>query len=245
MEFYLLLMLGALFGGFVNGLAGFGTALFCLGFFLIILPPIQAVAVIVALSIISGGFGLYSLRHDILPNWQAASWLTVPGLLAVPFGVWALSYASADMMRLAVALLLLLYGSYFGFRGEMPRIKGSFVALDVTVGMIGGFLGGFAALSGALPTMWYAMRDLSKQTVRVILQIYNVTLLSFAGCLLMFTGAFDITTIVNSLIAIPCALCGAQVGLHVFHKLSTNQFQRLLILLTFIAGIFMLGNLLP
>lgn len=43
MEFYVYLVTGAIAGGFINGLAGFGTALFALGFWLQILPPEQAV----------------------------------------------------------------------------------------------------------------------------------------------------------------------------------------------------------
>ena len=46
-ETILFLTLGAAAGGFVNGLAGTGTALFALGFYTVVLPPVQAVAVVV------------------------------------------------------------------------------------------------------------------------------------------------------------------------------------------------------
>ena len=48
------LVLAGLAGGFINGLAGFGTALFALGFLLQILPPVQAVGLVLVLSVISG-----------------------------------------------------------------------------------------------------------------------------------------------------------------------------------------------
>ena len=38
---YLFILAGAAAGGFINGLAGFGTALFALGFFLSVLPPMH------------------------------------------------------------------------------------------------------------------------------------------------------------------------------------------------------------
>lgn len=44
--FYICLFMGAFLGGFVNGLAGFGTALFALGWFLQIMEPPAAVAVV-------------------------------------------------------------------------------------------------------------------------------------------------------------------------------------------------------
>lgn len=53
----LYLLLGAAAGGFINGLAGFGTALFALGFFLNIMSPIQAVAIVFLLSVTRGLVG--------------------------------------------------------------------------------------------------------------------------------------------------------------------------------------------
>ena len=57
--FYMFLALGAACGGFVNGLAGFGTALFALGFWLHIMPPMQAVAISLAVSISTGVQGVW------------------------------------------------------------------------------------------------------------------------------------------------------------------------------------------
>ena len=45
---------GAVFAGFVNGLAGFGTSLFALGWWLQVMDPIDAVAVSLAISVLTG-----------------------------------------------------------------------------------------------------------------------------------------------------------------------------------------------
>ncbi|WP_050526111.1 hypothetical protein [Pseudorhodobacter aquimaris] len=52
--------LGAIAGGFINRLAGFGAALLALGLWLQIMPPQQSVAVIVMVSqlSVSKGSGL-------------------------------------------------------------------------------------------------------------------------------------------------------------------------------------------
>src|ERR1700684_384215 len=47
-----LLFSGALAGGFVSGLAGFGTALMALGIWLYVLPPSTAVALVVVCSVV-------------------------------------------------------------------------------------------------------------------------------------------------------------------------------------------------
>ena len=47
----MLLFVGALAGGFVSGLAGFGTALMALGIWLYVLPPAVAVPLVLICSV--------------------------------------------------------------------------------------------------------------------------------------------------------------------------------------------------
>lgn len=50
----LLLILGAAAGGFINGLAGFGTALMSQGIWLEVMPPEKAVAIVALMSVVNG-----------------------------------------------------------------------------------------------------------------------------------------------------------------------------------------------
>ena len=222
-----MLFAGAFIGGFVNGLAGFGTALFALGFFLNVMPPIQAVAIILLMSFISGLLGLWTVRHDIVPNMKPASYLIIPGLCGVPFGVYSLAYVDVDLLRLLVASLLLLYGGYFSFRARLPSLKGDRPIMDMIIGLIGGVLGGLASLSGALPTMWFAMRDRNKHTMRTIIQSFNMSLFVLAIALFWWRGAYDDQqTVLYALFAVSIALLAAKLGIIVFDKLSDYQFRR-------------------
>ena len=240
-----MLFAGAFIGGFVNGLAGFGTALFALGFFLNVMPPIQAVAIILLMSFISGLLGLWTVRHDIVPNMKPASYLIIPGLCGVPFGVYSLAYVDVDLLRLLVASLLLLYGGYFSFRARLPSLKGDRPIMDMIIGLIGGVLGGLASLSGALPTMWFAMRDRNKHTMRTIIQSFNMSLFVLAIALFWWRGAYDDQqTVLYALIAVSIALLAAKLGIIVFDKLSDYQFRRLLVIMTFISGIIMMARIL-
>ena len=62
-----IIVIGAAFGGLVNGLAGFGTGLFALGWWLQVLPPTSAVALVVILSFVSGVQGVFAVRQAL--NW--------------------------------------------------------------------------------------------------------------------------------------------------------------------------------
>jgi hypothetical protein len=81
---YALLFLGALAGGFVAGLAGFGTALMALGIWLYVLPPSLAVPLVLICSVVAQSSTLPSMwkSFDLTLVWP----FVVGGLLGVPIG---------------------------------------------------------------------------------------------------------------------------------------------------------------
>jgi len=108
--YILILALGAAAGGFINGLSGTGTALFSLGFYLTVLPPITAIALSTLLAILAGIQGLWAVRADIIINKAKLMRFLVPGLLGVPIGVALLERVDAEALRVFIALLLIVYG---------------------------------------------------------------------------------------------------------------------------------------
>ncbi|MEM9144645.1 MAG: sulfite exporter TauE/SafE family protein [Pseudomonadota bacterium] len=237
-ETVLYLLAGAAAGGFVNGLAGFGTALFALGWWLQVLAPIEAVALSLALSIAAGVPGLWMVRRDIEP-WTIARFL-LPALLGIPIGLWLLKRVDAGPLTVLVAALLLTYGVYFARRKELPVLSGDRPVSDGAVGLAGGVLGGLAGLSGALPTMWVALRPWTKQGRRALLQAYNLAVLSVAAILLWWAGGYGGRVPMALLLTLPVTLIAARAGMAVFQRLDDQQFRRLLVLLMLASGCVLL-----
>ncbi|MBQ0752400.1 MAG: sulfite exporter TauE/SafE family protein [Roseovarius sp.] len=231
---------GAAAGGFINGLAGFGTALFALGFFLTVIPPLQAVAMLVVLSVVTGLQGVWVVRDAIGENPRRLARFLLPGLIGIPLGVLILSVIDAGTLKAVVAAMLLLYGGYFTLRARLPRFERSTPFWDMLVGFLGGVLGGAASLSGALPMMWCALRPWPKQETRAVLQPFNVVVLAVTTILLALKGAYTRETLIYLAIAIPAALLAAQLGITVFKRLSDTAFRRLLILMTLVSGVVLL-----
>lgn len=236
------IVIGATAGGFINGLAGFGTALFALGFFLTVTSPLEAVAITVAMSVASGLRGLWVVRHSMTKNLPRLARFLVPGICGIPLGVSALQLINVDMLKLVIAFFLILYGGYFSARSQLPKIAHRTPVVDVGIGFAGGFLGGAAALSGALPTMWCALRGWSKSEVRAVLQPYNMVILGLTGVTLAWNGAFDHRTLVFCAVAVPVSVLAAQIGLAVFHRLNDALFQRLLIAMTLVSGCVLMAR---
>lgn len=236
------LVLGGLAGGFINGFAGTGTALFGLGFFLSVLEPKSAVAIVALMSVMIGLQGLYVVRREILANRARLLRFLVPGLIGVPIGISLLRFVDAGTLRLVVAGFLIFYGGYFGFRKALPRFDKRTPKIDATVGLSGGILGGLASLSGAPPAIWLSMRPWPKGETRAVLQPFNVVILTATVLMLAWNGAFDAATRTAFAVAFPAGLLAMQVGIFAFRRVSDDQFRRTLIILCLALGLGILAR---
>ena len=239
MELTLFFLVAAgLSGGFVNGLAGFGTSLFALGWLLQVMSPREAVAIALACSIATGVPGIWAVRRSI--DVRRLAVFLLPAFLGVPLGFAALSLIDARLLSSLVGMLLLAYGGYFAFRRNLPELSGSWLPVEAGIGFVGGILGAMAGLSGALPSMWLAMRPWPKGVQRGVLQPFNMVILSAATVMLALDGGFDTTVLRNLVLTLPASAVGAAIGLWLFRKLSDHGYRRLLIGLMLVSGIVLL-----
>lgn len=202
-----------------------------------VLPPITAVAIVSVLAILAGVQGLWVVRADIKANKSKLLQFLLPGLIGVPIGVMLLDFINAETLRLFIGVLLVLYGGYFSFRAALPAITQATPKINVSVGLIGGLLGGLASLSGAVPVIWLSMRPWTKGEIRAVLQPFNMLILAATSSMLFFKGAYDDTTLKALLLTIPIALIASQVGIFVFQRISDSVFRRLLIGLSLLMGL--------
>ncbi|HKK84420.1 MAG TPA: sulfite exporter TauE/SafE family protein [Roseovarius sp.] len=239
-ETLLTVIAGAVAGGFINGLAGFGTALFALGFFLTTMTPPEAVAIVVVLSVTSGLQGLWIVRHAIWDQPRRMFRFMGPGVIGIPIGIAALAVIDAASLKLVIASFLLIYGGFFSLRRALPKFERPTPVIDMTVGFAGGILGGAASLSGALPTMWCSMRPWPKAETRAVLQPFNVVILGLTALMLWWQGIYTHDVLINLAVAIPAALISAQIGISVFRRLSDDLFRRLLISMCLLSGLILM-----
>ena len=240
LEHYLLLLLGAASGGLINGLAGFGTALFALGFWLQIMPPLQAVSMAVVMSVASGLQGVWLVRKSIADQPRRLLRFLLPALPGIPIGVAVLSLISGEILKVTIAGFMILYGGFFSFRSALPNTEHPMPVLDGIVGFIGGLLGGAASLSGAVPTMWCAAHPWPKAETRAVLQPFNVVVLTLAMITFAFKGVYNWDVLKLIAIALPATMIFAQIGLTIFKRLNDTQFRRLIIVLMFLSGLILM-----
>lgn len=232
----LLIAVGALAGGFINGLAGFGTALFALGFFLQALPPTQAVALSVVMSVCTGIPGLWVVRHSVLKYPRRSLRFLIPALIGIPVGAAALGVVDPYLLRLLIAGFMMLYGTFFLLRRSLPKFDRPTPVADGVVGLTGGVMGGLAGLSGAVPAMWCALRPWPRHETRAVLQPFNFVILLITAGVLAWRGAYTPDMLPRILVGVGVAGVTAQLGIFVFKRLSDTAFRWVLVGLMLVSG---------
>ena len=235
MDMLLVFLLAAgLSGGFVNGLAGFGTALFSLGWLLQVMPPQQAVAIAIVCSLATGVPGVWQVRHSI--DRRRLALFILPAFAGIPIGTVLLGLIDTRLLSLLVGGMLLLYGGYFAFRRTLPAIEGNWTLVEAGIGFVGGVLGAMAGLSGALPSMWLALRPWPKAVQRGIVQPFSMVILLVATVLLALEGVFTSDVLYNLAYVLPASMFGAVIGLMLFRRMPDALYPRVLIGLMLISG---------
>ena len=229
------LLFGALAGGFVSGLAGFGTALMALGIWLYVVPPGTAVTLVLICSVIAQTATMPSIWRSL--DFRLVWPFLVGGLAGVPPGTMLVAYADPRLFKLCVGVLLLIFPTalYFDRRPMAVRFGGK--VADAGIGFTGGVLGGLAGLSGPVPILWASVRGWGKDERRAVFQIFNWTILTAALCVQAATGLITRETMWLALLVLPATIGGAWLGARTYHALSDGDFRDVVLGLLFLSGV--------
>lgn len=102
-----IIVAGALCGGFVTGLSGFGTGLTALDLWLYVLDPATAAALVVTCWVIGQVQSLCSMRRAV--SWTRLWPFLIGGAAGVPLGVMALRLVDAQALKGLLGVFLVGY----------------------------------------------------------------------------------------------------------------------------------------
>lgn len=206
--------------------------------------PVHIVQIIVICSIAIQTVSLAALVSSlrIAPILR----LTLGGLLGLPIGLWLLYHIPAALYTRTVGIALIAYALYrLTSRSTVKvRIEGPIAhALDVTAGVLGGITGGFAGFPGALVTIWCGLRGWDKIQQRATFSAFILAMqlctLSVMAAVAHTTGTHTTSFDPIALGYVPGALAGTLVGLRLFYRLTTLQFERAVLALLIASGLGM------
>jgi uncharacterized membrane protein YfcA len=233
-----LIIVGALAGGVVNGLTGFGTALTALGIWLFALSPAVAATLVIVSSVVSQLQTLPMIWRTIL--WKRVVVFVAPGIVGVPIGTWLLPHVDPRLFKIGVGAFLILYSGYvLARRAEIKTAWGGAVA-DGVIGFFGGICGGLAGVSGALPVVWTDIRGWTKEQRRAVMQMFNTAILSFALVTHALSGLVTREVMVAAAVALPVTIAGVHCGAYIYRRLADHSYQRLIMILLMISGVVLI-----
>jgi uncharacterized membrane protein YfcA len=235
-----LLLVGALAGGYVSGLAGFGAALMALGIWLYILPPSIAVPLVLICSIVAQSSTLPAIWRSI--DFRLVWPFLIGGLAGVPLGTMLIAHADPEIFKLTVGILLLVFPAALYFNRAPMAFRFGGQPADAAIGFAGGILGGLAGLSGPLPILWASVRGWGKEERRGIFQLFNWTVLTAALCLQAGSGLVTGEVLWLALLALPATIFGAWLGARTYHVLSDRGFRDVVLGLLFLSGTGLVCN---
>ena len=234
------LMGGALAGGFVSGLAGFGTALMALGIWLYVLPPPVAVSLVLICSIVAQTSTMPSIWRSI--DFALVWPFLVGGVAGVPLGSMLVDHAEPRLFKLAVGVMLLVFPTALYFQRKPMALSIGGRAADTAIGFAGGVLGGLAGLSGPIPILWASVRGWGKDERRGIFQVFNWTILTAALCIQAGTGFITKEVMWLTLLVLPATIGGAWLGARAYHVLSDGNFRDVVLGLLFLSGVALIWS---
>ena len=230
-----LVLAGALAGGIVNGLTGFGTGITAMGFWLYAISPTVAASLSVICSSVSQLQTLHLIWGKI--RWRRVLAFIIPGLVGVPIGTFLLPHIDPRLFRIGVGLFLVAYPIYvLSRRGRIKSDWGGSAA-DGVVGFGGGVLGGIAGLSGVFPIVWTDIRGWTKEERRAVIQSFNIAILWLAFALHAASGLLTRQVLLQAAVALPATIIGARTGAFIYHRLADQSYQRVILVLLLISGL--------
>jgi hypothetical protein len=240
LEQIVIVFVGALAGGLVNGLTGFGTALTVLGIWLYAITPAVAATLVILCSAISQLQTLPMIWRTI--RWEYVLAFVAPGLLGVPIGTFLLPHIDPRLFKIGIGVFLVAYTSYVLTRRAQIKMTWGGGLADAVVGFAGGILGGIAGLSGVLPVVWTDMRGWAKEHRRGVVQIFNMAILSMALVSHAVSGLVTREVAVAAIAALPGTIAGAWLGAFIYRRIADRSYSRAIMMLLLVSGIVLIWS---
>lgn len=237
-ESVLILVIGAVLGGLVQGLSGSNFGMTATSVWAWFLAP-QLVAPLALTGSLTGQImGALTLRRSF--HWRRFAPFLLGGLLGIPLGVALLPRLDTDLFKIVLGGLLVLTCPALLLASELPRIRRGGRMADGLAGVGGGILGGLGGYTGVIPTLWTTLRGLPKDEQRAIIQNFNLGIQLVTLVAYLSQGLITRALLPQLALLIPVVLLCSWLGTRLYMGLSETRFRQLVLVLLTVSGAAML-----
>ncbi len=240
---FLVIALGAIVAGLVQGISGFAFAMVSMAIWAWSLDPGLAVVLAVFGGLTGQAISAVTVRRGF--DWKRIGPFIAGGVMGLPVGLWLLPQLDVPLFKALLGTLLVIWCPLMLMSARLPRVQAGGRWGDGLAGAAGGFLGALAGFTGAIPTLWCTLRGFDKDTQRAVIQNFSLSMLAvtFAGYLAK--GMVTVQMLPMLAIVAAAVLVPVLIGARIYVGLSELAFRRLVMILLTLAGIGLLGSALP
>lgn len=228
------LWLGALFGGVAAGGSGFAFGVAASAIWLHRIDPVHCALMVTGCGVLLHSTTIWPQRHHIE---FAKLWpFLAGGVAGIPIGVRLLVFTDAGVLKAAIGIFLLAFGTYALLSPRLHTFSGGGRVADAGVGFLGGILGGIGGYSGVLPTIWTQIRGWPKAAARAVYQPYIIVMhaLALAGIVWV---TLDRAGVIMMIAVLPPLLLGTWFGWQLYGRLDDRRFRQALAVLLIVSGL--------
>jgi len=208
-------------GALLQGLAGFGGALFSMPLFLLFADPKWAAPVVVLCYTINRIPALFVLRKNLM--WDHSLLLIAAAAPGALLGTYFLKSLEPGIIMKTLGTLLVLYSAY---RISAPEFKLHFSRIwAIPTGFLSGVLGGAFGTDGPPVVVYATLKPWAKEQVIGMLQSFflfaNFVVIGSYGCY----GLLNESVLTVSAISAPFAVAGILLGLKINRRIRQRHFE--------------------
>jgi uncharacterized membrane protein YfcA len=240
---YLVVALGAIVAGFVQGLSGFAFGLVALSFWAWVLDPRLAATLSVFGALTGQLLAAFTVRRGF--NLKTLLPFVLGGLAGIPLGVYLLPLLDMNWLKAILGTLLVLWCPAMLLSRRLPRVTAGGRAADGVVGFAGGIMGGLGGFTGTLPTLWCTLRGYERDVQRSVVQNFNLSMLLVTMGTYVGTGIVTRDMLPMFAIVAPAMLIPTLLGTRVYIGISDLRFRQIVLSLLTVSGIALLASSLP
>jgi len=237
------IIFGAAIAGFVQGLSGFAFSMVAMAVWAWTLDPRLATSIavfggmigqILAAMTFRGGFD----RQVLIP-------LFVGALAGIPAGVAILPHLDTDLFKVLLGSTLTICCPIMLAAPGMPQISIRGRTINGLVGGVAGALSGIGGFSGIFPTLWYTLSGFDKLRLRMVIQYFNLAVLTTTLTIYVATGITTAEMLPTFAIVLPAMIVPWWLGSRLYIGISEAVFRRVVLGFLTLTGIAMVASSLP
>jgi uncharacterized protein len=233
----LVVMLGAM----VQGLTGLGFALVSVPILVLFQDAKSVIVTTLILGLVLNVMILYQARKHI--TLKDAGPVTVGSVIGVPFGSYLLTILSPDLLKFAVAVLVMAF--------SVPLLMGysrsfrHFQTASLVTGAVAGAMQSSTSMGSPPVVLLMANQGIPKESFRGMLVLRSAAASSLSVLALVPSGLLNQGIAYHVLLMAPALLLGFALGSRLLKRVPQEQFKRITIgLVTVTSLVSLVGMLL-